>query len=439
MNYQFSMYSLGSLAAGIVSLLAARLLWSRRTVPSINLLVWLEIAIAEWCLGIAIETAATTVPLKHFWSMVAYPGTVFAPVLYLLFASHYVRADHDIDKRQVILLSIVPTLVLIAAFTNPWHHLVWPTITIDPATNLAIYGHGPVFWVLVTHSYTLVVVGAVLMLRSMVHFARYYHSQLLLLLCASFLPFSGNLIYVSGYNPLPGLDWTPLAFMLTGLLLTWAVYSLRAFTILPIARDILLTHMPDCLLVIDCQQQIVDANEASAQLLGQRNPSTLFGHNLTDHLPGAKRLLASVAQGEAPDPLCIETKGQMRWLDPLLSPLKTPQGELVGRMLILRDITRSKLLETEREQLIVELQNALQEVKTLSGLLPICANCKKIRDDRGYWHGVETYVREHTGAEFSHGLCPECAQKLYADYFGDEPAASVPSDQPSPASDSTTL
>lgn len=72
-------------------------------------------------------------------------------------------------------------------------------------------------------------------------------------------------------------------------------------------------------------------------------------------------------------------------------------------------------MEQEREKLIVELQNALDNIKTLSGLLPICAGCKKIRDDKGYWAQVEEYVMAHTDAKFSHGLCPDCVPK----YFGD--------------------
>jgi hypothetical protein len=62
-----------------------------------------------------------------------------------------------------------------------------------------------------------------------------------------------------------------------------------------------------------------------------------------------------------------------------------------------------------------ELQKALSEIKTLSGLLPICASCKKIRDDRGYWNQIESYIRDHTEAEFSHSLCPICAERLYGD------------------------
>ena len=87
---------------------------------------------------------------------------------------------------------------------------------------------------------------------------------------------------------------------------------------------------------------------------------------------------------------------------------------LLGRTL--RYAIERKLAALERDRLIAELQEALANIKTLSGLVPICAGCKKIRDDKGYWSQVEIYVAKHSGARFSHGICPECAHKLYPDY-----------------------
>ncbi|MBW2401486.1 MAG: hypothetical protein JRG80_19895 [Deltaproteobacteria bacterium] len=78
------------------------------------------------------------------------------------------------------------------------------------------------------------------------------------------------------------------------------------------------------------------------------------------------------------------------------------------------EITARKLVENERERLIAELREALDKVETLSGLLPICASCKNVRDDQGYWRRIEGYISERAGAEFSHGLCPTCAAKLHA-------------------------
>ncbi len=82
-----------------------------------------------------------------------------------------------------------------------------------------------------------------------------------------------------------------------------------------------------------------------------------------------------------------------------------------------RRVARS--YQAERERLLAELQDALEKVKLLSGYLPICASCKKIRDDQGYWQQIESYIRDHSEAEFSHGICPDCARALYPECFQD--------------------
>lgn len=78
---------------------------------------------------------------------------------------------------------------------------------------------------------------------------------------------------------------------------------------------------------------------------------------------------------------------------------------------------RLRAREKERENLILELTEALSEVKKLSGMLPICASCKKIRDDKGYWNQIESYIGDHSEAEFSHGICPDCAKTLYPEFY----------------------
>ncbi len=99
------------------------------------------------------------------------------------------------------------------------------------------------------------------------------------------------------------------------------------------------------------------------------------------------------------------------------SPIKDEEGHVIGVSSIERDITARKREENERLKLIRELTDALAKIKTLRGLLPICASCKKIRDDRGYWQKVESYISSHTGAEFTHGICPECMRRLYPEYI----------------------
>lgn len=111
-------------------------------------------------------------------------------------------------------------------------------------------------------------------------------------------------------------------------------------------------------------------------------------------------------------------------IDYAATRIRHENGETVGVVIVFRDISPRKLMEQEREGLISELRNALAKVKTLNGMLPICAGCKKIRDDKGYWEGVERYIQKHSDATFTHSLCPACIRKLYPD-FAEEILAKV--------------
>jgi PAS domain S-box-containing protein len=114
----------------------------------------------------------------------------------------------------------------------------------------------------------------------------------------------------------------------------------------------------------------------------------------------------------------IRTKdGQVRWVSNISRPIHDACGKYLGIRGSNRDITERKFAEEEREQLIADLQEALAKIKTLGGLLPICSACKRIRDDKGYWNQIESYIHEHSEADFSHSICPECARKLYPEVF----------------------
>lgn len=95
--------------------------------------------------------------------------------------------------------------------------------------------------------------------------------------------------------------------------------------------------------------------------------------------------------------------------------LKNSNGAILRIYGTAQDITAHKEAEAERERLLTKLLTALAEVKTLSGLLPICSNCKRIRNQDGGWEQMEVYIRDRSGADFSHGICPECERTLYPD------------------------
>ena len=111
----------------------------------------------------------------------------------------------------------------------------------------------------------------------------------------------------------------------------------------------------------------------------------------------------------------VTAAGGIVWFGQNVRALADEAGHVLGFEAVARDITERKALEADRERLIVELREALGRVKVLRGLLPICSCCKMVRNDGGDWESIETYVTHHSEAEFTHGLCPACLQRYYAE------------------------
>jgi PAS domain S-box-containing protein len=165
---------------------------------------------------------------------------------------------------------------------------------------------------------------------------------------------------------------------------------------------------------------VLSWNQGAERLYGY-TAAEMLGHSVAQLLPDSRAaeladILGKARQGrriERFETTRLRKDGKTVDVSLTVSPIRDAEGRIVGASSIARDITERKRQESERLKLIEELTDALAHVKTLSGLLPICASCKKIRDDRGYWQQVETYIAERSQANFTHGLCPECARRLY--------------------------
>ena len=127
--------------------------------------------------------------------------------------------------------------------------------------------------------------------------------------------------------------------------------------------------------------------------------STLLSRAITRPLRSLSEAVEAYGRGEKTDCFSIDSKDEIGELARICNTM----------------LQRRKSADAEREESIRELREALAKIKKLSGLLPICSSCKKIRDDKGYWNQIELYLRTHSEAEFSHGICPDCALKLYPD------------------------
>jgi PAS domain S-box-containing protein len=135
-----------------------------------------------------------------------------------------------------------------------------------------------------------------------------------------------------------------------------------------------------------------------------------------------RRTLEDVRQGrqlaEFETTVRLRRDGSLVDVTSAISAVKDENGQIIGVAILAVDITERKQAEEERKKMIQELKDTLAQVRSLSGLLPICSHCKRIRDDKGRWHPLETYISGHSQAEFSHSICPNCAQNLYSEFLG---------------------
>lgn len=189
----------------------------------------------------------------------------------------------------------------------------------------------------------------------------------------------------------------------------------------------ILNSAMDAIITIDDSQRIIMFNPAaekmfrclSSEAIGQSIDRFIPERSRSAHRDHIRDFSQSGTTNRAVVPSSavsgLRTNGEEFPIEASISQVEAGGQKLYT--VILRDITDRRRAETEREQLIAQLQDALARIKMLTGLLPICANCKKIRDTKGQWNDLEVYIRVHSEAEFTHGICPQCARKLYPDFF----------------------
>jgi PAS domain S-box-containing protein len=172
---------------------------------------------------------------------------------------------------------------------------------------------------------------------------------------------------------------------------------------------------------------ILKANKAFCEMLGYTEEE-LVGRSMIDLTHPEDREKSReesqrALRGEIPffhlEKRYLKKNQESLWVDLSATTIHDQEGKVLYALGMVEDISARKVAEREREQLVSQLQEALAKIKTLKGLIPICAWCKKIRDDNGYWKRVETYIREHSDVNFTHCICPTCLNKGYPDAYDD--------------------
>ena len=324
----------------------------------------------------ALEKAAPTLAGKVLCSKFEYVGVTSVSALWLMFALGYSQMTHWLTRRNVLLLWIMPSLTFVLAATNEWHRLVWSNIA--PASDregaFFVYSHGPWFWLFAAYNYVVLLLGTLALGRALLRFPHVYRRQAQALLVGLAIPWVSNAIYLAGWSPSRGLDLTPFAFTLTGVVCAWGMFRFQLFDLVPVARDAVIESMGDGVVVLDAQDRIADINPAALRMLGVTRGSPVgqrVGTVLTAW-PDVEKHLGTVTQNQSE----IRLGGDpVSYLDVRIAPLHDQRGHATGRLILLRDITERKLVEELRDDLTHALVHDLRNPLTgINGSLEVLAD-----------------------------------------------------------------
>src|SRR6266508_2157096 len=347
-QFQYSPYIFPLLVSTIIASFVAIYVWQRRATTSGGLaLALLALACAEWSLGYALEIAGADLPTKIFWGKSQYIGIVTVPLLWVIFAYSYSTKGTRMTRRNVSSLSIVPAITLILAFTTEYHGLIWKDIRIHTVGTFSALEvtHGFWFWIYWMYSNTLLLLGAIFILQSFNRTKGLFRRQNIILLIAVLTPWFGNVLYVSGLSPIPNLDITPFAFTISVVVFAWGISSFKLVNLAPVARDLVVEKMPDGMIVLDAQGNVVDINPAVQKALGVSASQAIAqrAKDLFSAWPSLVDLYANML--EAQDEIVFGEGESRIWYELRMSPLVDSRDRLLGRVVTVRNITEKKQTE----------------------------------------------------------------------------------------------
>jgi diguanylate cyclase (GGDEF)-like protein/PAS domain S-box-containing protein len=356
MLFHISNYSLIYLSAGVVSLAAAALAWQRRSASGGTWLILAILAAGEWTLADFMDASSYGLAVKTMWGKFSYLGSTTIAVFLLLFALEFTHHGKWITRRKIMLLMIIPVLSWVVAFTNDWHHLLWTGYSyVSASANVLIYQHGPLYWVITGYILASVLAATWFLTGYALHSRELYRIQSIGLITAMLIPWIGELVYDFAPGLMPGLDTSAITLTLSGIIFTISLTRWKLLEVIPVARETLVEKLQDGVIVLDASDRVVDLNQAARKLLGDEEHSWIGQPASQLFMPGLD--LSALHVSNAPQEVILSHNPAL-YLEIRLTGLFHPSGEMGGKLIVLRDITRRKLAE-------LRLANSEQRLSTI--------------------------------------------------------------------------
>lgn len=342
---KFTSIILPVLIASLIAIFLLVYTWQRRTMRGARPLLPLLLGIVIWLVGSTIEGLYFNYNSRLFWSNIQYIGIVIVPTAWLVFSLYFTDRTSALTRRNLALLSIMPLVTLVLVWTSPWQQFFRISLALNTSGAYPFWEWvpGPGFWLHTIYSYLLLISGVIILGQAYRQSARLHRRQIGIMLLGATGPWLANIFFVVVRGS--DIDYTPIAFLITGAAVAWGIFKVGLVEIAPIIRKRVIDEMQEGMLVLDEQNRILEANPAVLRMMGVQDD--VLGKPIEDVMARWPELLVQF-QGEeyAQAEITLPIEGQeTRYFQVSLSPLHNRKGLQTGQLIMAHEITQQKQTE----------------------------------------------------------------------------------------------
>ncbi|MBN1264930.1 MAG: diguanylate cyclase [Anaerolineales bacterium] len=322
----------------ILSLIITLLSIKRVATHGARLFTMILAFITLYAMANMLESAVLGIPEKNLFAKIAYIGFYGAATLLLIFALNYTQRGGWLEKGGWILLWVLPVIMILIAWTNELHHLLWIGFTYQEGPlNLLVYHHGVLYYAGMTVVYGYTFVAMALMIQKALKASAVQRRDLSFFIFGTLIPVIGGGIYMLDLDFLQGLDITPICFLATAGIMLYPISQDQILNLIPVARTRLIEDMNDGVLVLDTNGIIVDQNPASSSFPGIR--SGVIGTPASEVFSAYPEVLYALQMKENTLVELFPSEGDMQAVEVRIKVMQNKSGRLTGFLLNLHDFT----------------------------------------------------------------------------------------------------
>jgi len=363
MSWQYTPYTLPLVFSTFVSFVLAVYAWINRETIGAKAFSLLMLGIAIWAGGEILVVSSVELASKVFWVKFQYIGIVIVPVSWLLFALQYAQKDRWLTRWKVIALFVIPIINLLLVWTMEYQSFYYREFGLDTSTSYVMFVQNPGigYWACILFYNLVYALGIFVMFGLMLDSPRNQRAQTGVIIVGALIPWVADIVFQMGVDPIPGLDLAPFVFWITGLLTAWSLFHFHFLEITPIARELIIENLRDGMMVINSDNRIVDLNPAM-EIFINRPADEVLGKTIEQAFVDRSDLAQHF--GDIYDQVTeftVEQNGKRFSYELHMSQIKKSQGQSIGHLVVLRNITTRRQAMAELERYADQNANLLAE------------------------------------------------------------------------------